>query len=66
MNKDKIEAIRQEEMPEDYYPPKDLANIIWGTCFQYKDIEKDGIREKIKKACFMIEKMNKINLEVTN
>jgi hypothetical protein len=65
MYNEEIEKIRQEEMPSDYYPPKDLANIIWGTCFQYKDIEKDGIKNKIKNACFMIEKLNKIHLLVS-
>lgn len=55
-----IENIRNEEMPENYYPPKDLANIIWGECFGYEDIENDNIKQKIKNACFLIEKMNKI------
>jgi hypothetical protein len=56
----KIEEIRNEEMTEDYYPPKDIANAIWGACFSYEDIEKDGIREKVKRACFMVEKIYKI------
>jgi hypothetical protein len=55
-----VDKIRNEEMPEDYYPPKDLANAIWGSCFQYKDIETNNIREKVKNACFMIEKIYKI------
>ena len=57
---EEIDKIRNEEMSEDYYPPKDLANAIWGNCFEYKDIEKNDIRNKIKKTCFLIEKIYKI------
>jgi hypothetical protein len=55
-----ISDLRNEEMSDDYYPPKDIANAIWGACFNYEDIDKDNIREKVKKACFMIEKIYKI------
>ena len=55
-----LEEIRNQEISEDYYPPKDLANAIWGSCFQYEDIENNNIREKVKNACFMIEKIYKI------
>ena len=44
--KSKIEEIRNEEMTEDYYPPKDIANAIWGACFSYGDIEKMGLEKK--------------------
>ena len=57
---DLIEKSRNEEMPEDYFPPKDLANAIWGSCFQYEDMEKNNIEEKVKKACFTVEKIYKI------
>jgi hypothetical protein len=55
-----IEEIRNQEMPEDYYPPKDLANAIWGSCFQYENMENNNIKEKVRNACFMIEKIYKI------
>ena len=55
-----LEEIRNQEISEDYYPPKDLVNAIWGCCFQYEDIENNNIREKVKNACFMIEKIYKI------
>jgi hypothetical protein len=55
-----IEDVRNEEMPKDYYPPKDLANAIWGCCFQYADMENNGVGEKVKNACFVIEKIYKI------
>ena len=48
-----------EEIPQDYCPPKDLANAIWGTCFKYQDLEKNGIKDKIRNACFIIEKIYK-------
>jgi hypothetical protein len=46
------------QIPDDYYPPKDLANAIWGSCFDYKDLDKNiGIREKLVEACFRVEKL---------
>lgn len=59
-NQKTLEEIRNQEISEDYYPPKDLANAIWGSCFQYEDIENNNIREKVKNACFLIEKIYKI------
>lgn len=55
-----LNKIRDEEITDAYYPPKELANIIWGTCFSYKDIEKNNIKKKVREACFMIEKLYKI------
>lgn len=60
MNQEEINKIRNEEMPDNYYPPKDLANVIWGQCFSYQDLDKNDIREKIKTTCFYIEKIYKI------
>lgn len=51
-------------MPEDYYPPKDLANAVWGSCFDYKNIDSmrggKSIRERVKEACFRIEQLRKL------
>jgi hypothetical protein len=55
-----IQKIREQDMPNDYYPPKDLANVIWGKCFAYQDLEVNGIKEKIRETCFLIEKIYKI------
>ena len=57
---DNIEEIRMKDMPDDYYPPKNIANVIWGSCFKYADIESNNIREKINETCFMIEKIHSI------
>lgn len=57
---DNIEEIRMKDMPADYYPPKNIANVIWGICFKYADIESNNIREKINETCFMIEKIHSI------
>jgi hypothetical protein len=46
-----------EEIPENYYPPKELANLIWGICFNYEDINKKDIKNKIKQTCFLIEQI---------
>lgn len=55
-----IEEIRMKDMPADYYPPKNIANAIWGICFKYADIESNNIRKKINETCFMIEKIHSI------
>jgi len=54
------DKIKEEEMPLDYYPPKDLANLIWGVCFDYKDVETNNIQERVKLACFFVEKIYKL------
>ena len=58
VGQDNIEEIENETMMEDYCPPKDMANAIWGCCFNYKSNQE--IEEKIRNACFMIEKIYKI------
>lgn len=63
---EEIAIIRDEEMPSDYYPPKDLANVIWGQCFDYESIENNNIRERVKNSCFMLEKLHKIQMLCKN
>ena len=50
---------------DEYYPPKGLSNVIWGTCFGYENLDKKynnlTIRERIKNACQVIELINKNN-----
>lgn len=61
---EEIEKIRLEEMPDDYWPPKDMANAIWGACFDYQNIDTIvgdiSIRDRVKYACFIVEKIYKI------
>jgi hypothetical protein len=48
--------MKNEELPKDYHPPKDLVNAIWGTCFDYCNLNKK-IKKRIIYACFVIEKI---------
>jgi hypothetical protein len=59
MGQDNIEEIENETMMEDYCPPKDMANAIWICCFNYNSNQE--IEEKIRNACFLIEKIYKID-----
>lgn len=49
------------DTPIDYCPPKDTANAIWGSCFDYKDIEESyeglTIRDRVKEACYRVEQI---------